>query len=52
MQHCSGMERAARLLGEKLVPQDPVSRDAGAVRRLEPSPRKAKPQYAKCQLNG
>ncbi|MEE1130426.1 MAG: hypothetical protein UHX00_02225, partial [Caryophanon sp.] len=27
--------------GEKLVPQDPVSRDAGAVRRLEPSPRKA-----------
>ena len=35
MQHCSGMERAARLLGEKLVTQDPVSRDIGAVRRLE-----------------
>ncbi|MEE1131487.1 MAG: hypothetical protein UHX00_07720 [Caryophanon sp.] len=32
---------AARLLGEKLVPQDPVSRDVGAVRRLEPSPRNA-----------
>ena len=41
MQHCSGREHAARLLGEKLVPQDPVKRDAGAVRRLEPSPRKA-----------
>ena len=25
----------ARLLGEKLVPQDPVNRDVGAVRRLE-----------------
>ncbi|MEE1131518.1 MAG: hypothetical protein UHX00_07875 [Caryophanon sp.] len=36
-QHRSGMKRAARLLGEKLVPQDPVSRDAGAVRRLEPT---------------
>ncbi|MEE1132008.1 MAG: hypothetical protein UHX00_10365 [Caryophanon sp.] len=30
-----------RLLGEQLVPQDPVKRDAGAVRSLEPSPRKA-----------
>ena len=28
-------------LGEQLVPQDPVKREAGAVRRLEPSPRKA-----------
>ncbi|MEE1130812.1 MAG: hypothetical protein UHX00_04180 [Caryophanon sp.] len=33
--------RATRLLGEQLVTQDPVKRDAGAVRRLEPSPRKA-----------
>ena len=35
MQRDSGRERAARLLGEKLVTQDPVKRDAGAVRRLE-----------------
>ena len=41
MLHINGSKRAARLLGEKLVPQDPVKRDAGAVRRLEPSPRKA-----------
>ena len=41
MRHVSGRKRAARLLGEKLVPQDPVKRDAGAVRRLEPSPRNA-----------
>ncbi|MEE1130814.1 MAG: hypothetical protein UHX00_04190 [Caryophanon sp.] len=27
MQQYSGMERAVRLLGEQLVPQDPVSRE-------------------------
>ena len=36
-----GSELATRLLGEMLVTQDPVKRDVGAVRRLEPSPRKA-----------
>ena len=35
MRHDSGRKRAARLLGEKLVSQDPVKRDVGAVRRLE-----------------